>query len=107
LAKVAFSRRAGVDLQGIGEYTQQTWGVRKASLYLADLEQCCQLLAENPLLGRSCDEIRPGLRRMEHGSHVVLYRLHTNRRTSGILVSRILHRSMLPERHPAEGDPQA
>jgi plasmid stabilization system protein ParE len=36
-----------------------------------------------------------GLRRMEIGRHVVFYREDTE----GILISRILHRRMLPERH--------
>jgi len=37
----------------------------------------------------------PGLRRMEQGKHVVFFR----REPAGILVSRILHERMLPERH--------
>jgi toxin ParE1/3/4 len=52
------------------------------------------MLAGNPLLGRVCHDVRAGLRRMEHGRHVVFYR----RATEGILVSRILHQRMLPER---------
>jgi plasmid stabilization system protein ParE len=38
-------------------------------------------------------EIRPGLRRMEQGKHVVFYR----EEPGGILISRILHQRMLPE----------
>jgi toxin ParE1/3/4 len=51
---------------------------------------------KNPALGRRCDEIRGGLRRLEHGKHVIFYRQQDN---DGILVSRILHQRMLPERH--------
>jgi toxin ParE1/3/4 len=54
------------------------------------------MLADNPSLGRLCDWIRPGLHRFEKGRHVVFYR----RVADGILVSRILHRNMLPERQP-------
>ena len=53
------------------------------------------MLADNPALGRPCDGVRPGLRRMEHGRHVVFYRQDVR----GILVSRLLHQRMLPERH--------
>ena len=53
------------------------------------------MLADNPALGRTCDDVRPSLRRMEIGRHVVFYREGIR----GILVSRILHRRMLPERH--------
>ena len=63
--------------------------------YIRQLEDCCQLLADNPALGRPCDEIRPGLRRMKQGKHILFYR----EEPSGILICRILHHSMLPEKH--------
>jgi toxin ParE1/3/4 len=66
--------------------------------YLGELEVCCQTLSDNPALGRLSDEVRPGLRRLEHGKHVVSYR----QVRGGILVSRILHQCMLPELHSIE-----
>jgi toxin ParE1/3/4 len=87
-----FSRRAEADLLGTGEYTLRTWGRAQTTRYLADLEVFCQTLSDNPSLGRPCDNVRPGLRRIEHGKHVVFYR----QETTGILVVRILHQSMLP-----------
>jgi toxin ParE1/3/4 len=71
MAEVRFSRRAEADLIGIGSYTLRTWGEGQALRYLSDLEACCELLAGNPALGRPCDDIRSGLRRMECGRHVV------------------------------------
>jgi toxin ParE1/3/4 len=53
------------------------------------------MLADNPALGRACENVRPGLRRMEHGRHVVFCR----RAAKGIVVSNILHQRMLPEKH--------
>lgn len=90
-----FSRRAEADLVGIAKYTLRTWGKAQTARYLSELEAFCQTLADNPSLGRPCDDIHPGLRRMEHGKHVVFYR----QERSGILISRILHQSMLPETH--------
>jgi len=94
VALFRFSRRAEADLLAIGAYTLRTWGERQAVVYIDGLEACCQMLADNPALGRICDDIRPGLWRMEHGRHVVFYRLAVG----GILVCRILHQRMLPER---------
>ena len=94
-----FSRRAAADLLSIADYTLHTWGGAQADRYIGDLETCCQMLADNPMLGRSCDDVRPGLRRMEHGKHVVFYRLQ---KAGGILVVRILHQRMLPERQAIE-----
>ena len=58
------------------------------------------MLADNPALGRTCDDVRPSLRRMEIGRHVVFYREGTR----GNLVSRILHRRMLPKRHVIDAE---
>ena len=90
-----FSRRAEADLLDIGHYTLRTWGKTQTARYLGGLETCCQTLADNPALGRPCDDVRPALRRMEHDKHVVFYR----QVRGGILISRILHQRMLPERH--------
>ena len=97
MAAFRFSRRAETDLLSIGEYTLRTWGKAQAARYINELELCCQTLADNPALGRPCDDIRPGLRRPEHGKHVIFHR----QRRGGILVSRILHERMLPDRHLA------
>lgn len=91
---VRYARRAEADLAGIASYALRYWGVAKMDAYLGELERCCGRLGENPLLGRACDEIRPGLRRMEVGEHVVFYRP----RRMGIVVVRILHGRMLPGR---------
>lgn len=95
MARLRFSRRAETDLLDIGAYTLRTWGKQQAARYLGELESCCKTLAGSPDLGRRCNEIRPGLRRLEHDKHVVFYR----KERGGILVARILHRRMLPDRH--------
>jgi toxin ParE1/3/4 len=98
VAALRFSRRAESDLLSIGNFTLRTWGKAQTIRYLTEFEVCCQKLADNPALGRNCDYIRSGLRRMEHGSRVVFYR----QQRDGILISRILHQRMLPEKHPID-----
>ena len=93
MAAIQFSRRAEADLLEIGSYTLQTWGVDQAILYIDQLEACCQRLAKNPASGRSCDDVRRGLRRMEQGKHVIFYRQQEG---GEVLISRILHQRMLP-----------
>ena len=93
MAAFRFSRRAEADLVGIATYTLRTWGKAQTARYLGDLEAFCRALADNPALGRSCDEVRPGLRRMEHGKHVVFYRQDG----TGILISRIPTRACCPK----------
>ena len=100
MSRFRLSRTAEADLLSIGDYTLRRWGVEQAVRYLDSLEFCCQMLAGRPSLGRSCGDVRPGLRRMEHGKHVVFFR----QAPGGILVSRVLHQRMLPDRFGAEDD---
>jgi len=95
-----FSARAKADLLSIVAYTLRTWGEAQTARYLEDLERCAKMLACNPGIGRACDWIRPGLHRFEQGRHVVFYR----RATRGILVVRVLHQGMLPNRHSLEDE---
>jgi len=88
-----YSDGAARDLVGIAVYTRHNWGEAQAVRYVNALEDCCHRLAEHPEMGRPCDAIRPGLRRLEEGSHVIFYR----QRSRGVVISRILHRSMLPQ----------
>lgn len=98
MALVRLSRRAEADLLGISDHTLRNWGEDRAVRYVDALEAFCRMLADNPSLGRRCDYIRRGLRRMESEQHVVFYR----EEAGGILVLRILHRRMLPERQAME-----
>jgi toxin ParE1/3/4 len=101
VARFRISRRAEADLYNIGLYTLRIWGEAQAEHYLRELEDCCQQLADSPGRGRACDEIRPGLRRMEQGRHVIFYREDAG---GGILISRILHQRMLPEKQTIDDD---
>jgi plasmid stabilization system protein ParE len=49
VAVLLVSRSAKADLVRIGAYTIATWGVAQAERYLDGLQQCAQMLAENPL----------------------------------------------------------
>ena len=93
MAAYRLSRMAESDLLQIATYTLNRWGQDQAVNYVDGLDACCRQLLKNPELGRACDHVRPGLRRMEFGGHVLFYRIEEG----GIIVSRILHQRMLPE----------
>jgi len=95
MATFRLSRGVDANLTDIADYTLRRWRHGQTVRYIGDLEACCQRLADNAASGRPCDHVRPGLRRMEQGSHVVFFR----REPEGVLVSRILHERMLPEKH--------
>lgn len=88
-----FSKLARLDLMEIGDYTVDQWGVDQALRYLDSLERCFALIAANPEIGRRCDRVLKGYRRIEHEMHVVFYRMDNE----GLLIVRILHQRVLPE----------
>jgi toxin ParE1/3/4 len=100
VAGYRLSRRAEIDLTDIATYSLESWGIDQANRYIDALEACCQRLANNPQMGRTCDHVRPGLRRMEYERHVLFYRAEAK----GILVSRILHQRMLPKKHAIDDE---
>lgn len=89
------SRLARLDLIEITDYTVDAWGLEQANRYLDGLEDCFTRLARTPEMGRTCDQIRTGYRRMEHEKHVIVYRSNHD----GIFISRILHQRMMPGTH--------
>jgi toxin ParE1/3/4 len=92
MLQVDVSVEAEEDIDQISAYTTKTWGWRQTNHYLAKLEDGFSLLAQNPSVGRSCDSIRPGLRRFEIGKHVVFYLIEPGK----LLIVRVLHQQMIP-----------
>lgn len=95
MGQLRLSVEAESDLSEIVAYTIAAWGAQQADLYLGKLEEGLSLIAENPGMGRLCKSIQSGLFRMEIEHHVASY----VREPDGVLIVRVLHHSMLPNRH--------
>ena len=78
------------DLRSIGRYTQTTWGREQRNTYLAKIDAAFQLLAMEPQLGKSCDDLRAGYRKYPVGKHLIFYRQSAN----SLEIIRILHERM-------------
>lgn len=89
MSDYALTKRAGDDLFDTFLFGYERFGSRQAEAYAAELEHVFQLLAENPRLGRKAETIAPGVRRHEHGSHIILY----EEASSGVLILAIVHKS--------------
>jgi len=85
------SGKAKTDLIKITKYTQLTWGKAQRNDYLKLMDAAFHQLANEPLLGVSCNYIRDGYRKRPQGSHVIYYKEH---KANQILIVRILHKSM-------------
>ena len=96
MPKYELSNRARTDLSSIGRFTKKKWGDAQTERYLAQLELDLELVSSKPGLGRLAGKRQsPQTRRFESGSHVVFYEVVH----SGILIGRILHKTMLPKKH--------
>jgi len=95
MAEYRLASRAEADLAKIADYTIETFGIEQARRYRDAFETCFGNLAKNPHLGRSAERLAPGLRRWEHGSHLVFY-VEDER---GVTIVRILHARMDAPRH--------
>ena len=90
-----YSSAAQDDLDEIASYTTEHWGDAQADRYLAELEDCCALLVNNPELGQRQEVGIKHLRRLLQGRHAIYYVLQS----SDVLILRILHQRVLPARH--------
>ena len=95
MAVYKLSSKAVADLDGIYEYTILNFGLEQAQAYLLGLHKRFQHLADNPNFGRNADQLAPRLRRYDYQSHVVFY-IPTEQ---GVLIVRVLHERMDPDRH--------
>ena len=95
MAGYSLSSKAAADLNGIYEYTILYFGLEQARVYLFGLHERFQMLAEQPMQGRTADELALGLRRIEYQSHVVFYMS----KDDGIRIVRVLHQRMDVARH--------
>jgi len=87
---------AVADLVGIGEYTEEHFGLEQRNQYLDRLDRSFHDLDEMPGLGHCCDHYRRGYHQYLVGRHWVFYRRVNE---SDIEIVRILHQQMDPFRH--------
>lgn len=84
------SEAAAHDIEQLLNQSILDFGLLQTEAYYHDLTHCLALLADNPEMGNSADDIRPGYQRFCHESHVIFY----TRQTDHILIIRILHKRM-------------
>ncbi len=97
MAKLRLSRKAIADLDGIWEYTVQTWSEDQAVVYYRQIYNAIQSLDSIPLfLEKKYDIVNPGVLGYRVGHHVIFYKRDKD---GTISVDRILHERMDYQRH--------
>jgi len=85
------------DLGEIWDYTREHWGIDQAEQYLRKIQQAIERILDNPMIGRSCETVRPGYRIHGVGSHRLYFRIPDG----PVEVIRILHQRMDVAQHLA------
>ncbi|MEP5730851.1 MAG: type II toxin-antitoxin system RelE/ParE family toxin [Sulfitobacter sp.] len=95
MSKYSLTREAERDVIDIYLDGLEQYGLRQAEHYQDVLASKLSTLAENPSFGSDYSDIRETLRRAESMAHSIYYQGDKN----GILILRILYKSMDPARH--------
>ena len=97
MAKIRLSRKAIADLDGIWDYTAQSWSEEQAVIYYRQIYSAIQGLNNLPVfLEKRYDVIKSGLWGFKVGHHNILNKKGKN---GSISVDRILHEKMDYQRH--------
>lgn len=84
------SKLAEEDIYQIARYTIQQFGVTQAKKYHNELQQTFELLARASWIGRECNWVCDGMRRLEFKKHSIYY-LPKN---DTLFIARLIHHSM-------------
>ena len=94
MSQVTFSPAAIADIDGIWNYTAETWGLDQADRYTDDIHDTCNALAAGLKKGRAVD-VHNGYFKYSVGKHFVFFIMAGD----GITVIRVLHQQMDVERN--------
>ncbi|MCW5700066.1 MAG: type II toxin-antitoxin system RelE/ParE family toxin [Rhodospirillales bacterium] len=95
MARIVKSPKAETDLENIWLCSFERWNEEQADRYYDELIRGIERLSDNPMLGKSREQIRKGYRSIQINRHVVYYRLQDNI----IDIVRVLHQRMMPEKY--------
>ena len=87
----ALTHKAKADLYAIAFFTEKTWGREQRNLYIKQLDEAFHMLADTPLVGKACDDIKTGYKKFPQGSHIIFYKAGSK---TNIEIIRILHKHM-------------
>jgi toxin ParE1/3/4 len=90
MKRLFLTDQAKADMRALTLYTEKTWGALQKRKYRQALHDRLAQIRRNPTLGTSRDDLKPGLRGLISGRHVIYY----GETADLIVVFRVLHARM-------------
>jgi toxin ParE1/3/4 len=90
MLEIVLSIEAKLDIKMLYEFGERNYGFRGADDYYNRLNDKLELLARYPHLGITRPDIKPDIRCLVCGSHLILYKAESDR----IFIARVLHHSV-------------
>lgn len=90
MTRVVLTPAARADVEEIWGYSGERWGDDQAEAYVREIQRAIERVADNPMIGRACDDVRLGYRKHSVGSHTLYYRVGDDE----VDVVRVLHQRM-------------
>ena len=91
MANYRLTNKAVKDLSDIWNYTFDNWSERQADKYYQMLIVNCQVIAENPTIGKNYEGVLNQLFGQKIGRHIIFYRIEGEKE---ILIIGILHEQL-------------
>ncbi len=91
MAIVILRQKAIDDLNNIWDYTFEKWSEKQADKYYGVIKMSCNLIGENPDIGKEYEGIRQNLLGFKTEKHIIFYQQTSKTK---IEIIRILHQRM-------------
>jgi len=91
MANYKLTNKAVEDLENIWDYTFEKWSLEQADKYYSLLISSCNLIGENPNIGKNYFGVNAELFGLKTNRHIIFYRRLPNK---PIEITRILHERM-------------
>ena len=91
MSNYKLTNKAVEDLSKIWEYTFEVWTEKQADKYYNEIIANCEVISENPDIGKNYEGISKQLLGIKSNRHIIFYR---NLNENYVEITRILHERM-------------
>ena len=73
--KLRITAAADADIESIGNFTFNSWGLEKEYYYLEKIYAALDIISNLPEIGKARDDVKKGYRAYDIGEYLIFYRI--------------------------------